>query len=157
MLKMYSMDRVHRSACSTKVNLQAYETWYRGGDSEFQRNPDEGSVSLYEADLILRLGIKDLVHPLQKTKLAHGLRCQLPPTEATQTSKELQVSRGNSMTNMRWNRMFGRVAVIAVYLGSQNFQASQNNITFAVDYRPLVEIESKGFFDGGTIMSSALY
>jgi len=50
----------------------------------------------------------------------------------------------------------GEWQVIAVYAGSQNFQASQNNISFAVDYRAASEVEDKGFFSPENAMAFSI-
>ena len=50
----------------------------------------------------------------------------------------------------------GEWQVIAVYAGSQNFQASQNNITFAVDYKAATEVEAKGFFSPENAMAFSI-
>jgi hypothetical protein len=47
----------------------------------------------------------------------------------------------------------GEWQVIAVYAGSTNFQASQNNITFAVDYKEKVSEEKAGFFSSENLMA----
>ena len=50
----------------------------------------------------------------------------------------------------------GEWQVIAVYAGSQNFQASPNNITFAVDYKAASEVEAKGFFSPENAMAFSI-
>ena len=143
----------------SKVNLQVETTWYRGGDSGVpEGTPIEGSVSLVRGRLDIAIGNEEIQFIRQYRNETGAWVTMSAATNRSDTDEQ-------GIASFTWEfdgrtcdgtECSGEWQVIAVYLGSQNFQASQNNITFAVDYRPAAEIESKGFFDGGTIMSLSI-
>jgi hypothetical protein len=140
----------------SRVDMQVQTTWYRGGEAGVPENtPIIGEVAL----------LRDRIDVAIEAEEIQFIRQYRDETGAWQT---MPGGVNNSITNeqgiarFEWNfdgrtcdgvECTGEWQVIAVYSGSTNFQASQNNITFAVDYKEKVSEEKAGFFSPENLMA----
>ena len=140
----------------SRVDMQVETTWYRGGEAGVPENtPIIGEVAL----------LRDRIDVAIEAEEIQFIRQYRDETGAWQT---MPGGVNNSITNeqgiarFEWNfdgrtcdgvECTGEWQVIAVYAGSTNFQASQNNITFAVDYKERVDEEKAGFFSPENLMA----
>ena len=140
----------------SRVDMQVQTTWYRGGEAGVPENtPIVGEVAL----------LRDRIDVAIEAEEIQFIRQYRDETGAWQT---MPGGVNNSITNeqgiarFEWNfdgrtcdgiECTGEWQVIAVYAGSTNFQASQNNITFAVDYKERVDEEKAGFFSPENLMA----
>ena len=140
----------------SRVDMQVQTTWYRGGEAGVPEDtPIVGEVAL----------LRDRIDVAIEAEEIQFIRQYRDETGAWQT---MPGGVNNSITNeqgiarFEWNfdgrtcdgvECTGEWQVIAVYSGSTNFQASQNNITFAVDYKEKVSEEKAGFFSPENLMA----
>ena len=125
----------------SRVDLQVLTNWYYGGASGIP----EGQLVVGEVALLrdrLDLAIEnEEVQFIRQYRNETGAWVTSTTTPTTALTDEQGIARfewsfdGQSCDGVECT---GEWRVTATYLGSQNFLATQDNITFAVDYKPIV-------------------
>ena len=133
----------------SRVDLQVETNWYYGGDSGVPEGTVIiGEVALLRARLDIAIENEEIQFIRQYRNETGAWVTMTAATNITDTNEQ-------GIARFEWPfdgricdgvECTGQWQVIAVYAGSQNFQASQNNISFAVDYKAATEVEAKGFF-----------
>ena len=125
----------------SRVDLQVLTNWYYGGASGIP----EGELVVGEVALLrdrLDLAVED-----EEVQFIRQYRNETGAWVTTTAETITDVTNEQGIARFEWSfdgqscdgvECSGEWQVIAVYAGSQNFAASQQNITFAVDYKPIV-------------------
>ncbi len=128
----------------SRVDLQVLTNWYYGGVAGIP----EGQLVVGEVALLrdrLDLAIEnEEVQFIRQYRNETGAWVTMADATNTTVTNEQGIARfewsfdGQSCDGVECT---GEWQVTATYLGSQNFQASQNNISFAIDYKAVAEVE----------------
>ena len=128
----------------SRVELQVLTNWYYGGASGIP----EGELVVGEVALLRdRL---DLAIENEEVQFIRQYRNETGAWVTTTADTITDVTNEQGIARFEWSfdgqscdgvECTGEWQVIAVYAGSQNFAASQQNITFAVDYKAVDEVE----------------
>ncbi|MGB2037396.1 MAG: DUF4129 domain-containing protein [Candidatus Poseidoniaceae archaeon] len=140
----------------SRVDMQVETTWYRGGEAGVPENtPIIGEVALLRDRIDVSIENEEIQF-IRQYRDETGAWVTMPGGTNNSITNEQGIAR------FEWNfdgricdgeECTGEWQVIAVYAGSTNFQASQNNITFAVDYKEAVVEEKAGFFSPENLMA----
>jgi len=140
----------------SRVDMQVETTWYRGGEAGVPENtPIIGEVALLRDRIDVSIENEEIQF-IRQYRDETGAWVTMPGGTNNSITNEQGIAR------FEWNfdgricdgeECTGEWQVIAVYAGSTNFQASQNNITFAVDYKEAVAEEKAGFFSPENLMA----
>ena len=143
----------------SRVDLQVETNWYYGGDA----GVPEGTVIVGEVALLRdRL---DIAIENEEIQFIRQYRNETGAWVTMTAATNKTVTNEQGIALFEWSfdgrscdgvECTGEWQVIAVYAGSQNFQASPNNITFAVDYKAASEVEAKGFFSPENAMAFSI-
>lgn len=143
----------------SRVDLQVETNWYYGGDS----GVPEGTVIIGEVALLRdRL---DIAIENEEIQFIRQYRNETGAWVTMAAATNITDTNEQGIARFEWPFdgrtcdgivCTGEWQVIAVYAGSQNFQASQNNISFAVDYKAATEVEAKGFFSPENAMAFSI-
>jgi len=143
----------------SRVDLQVETNWYYGGDAGVpEGTPIIGEVALLRDRLDIAIENEEIQFIRQYRNETGAWVTMTAATNKTVTNEQ-GIARfewsfdGRSCDGVECS---GEWQVIAVYAGSQNFQASSNNITFAVDYKAATEVEAKGFFSPENAMAFSI-
>ena len=128
----------------SRVELQVLTNWYYGGASGIP----EGELVVGEVALLRdRL---DLAVENEEVQFIRQYRNETGAWVTTTAETITDFTNEQGIARFEWSfvgqscdgvECTGEWQVIAVYAGSQNFAASQQNITFAVDYKAVDEVE----------------
>ena len=142
-----------------RQDLQVETNWYYGGEAGIP----EGTLVIGEVALLRdRL---DIAIENEEIQFIRQYRNETGAWVTMSAATNKTVTNEQGIARFEWSfdgrscdgvECTGEWQVIAVYAGSQNFQASQNNITFAVDYKAATEVEAKGFFSPENAMALSL-
>jgi len=140
----------------SRVDMQVETTWYRGGEAGVPENtPIIGEIALLRDRIDVSIENEEIQF-IRQYRDETGAWVTMPGGTNNSITNEQGIAR------FEWNfdgricdgeECTGEWQVIAVYAGSTNFQASQNNITFAVDYKEAVAEEKAGFFSPENLMA----
>ena len=128
----------------SRVNLQVLTNWYYGGASGIP----EGELVVGE--VVLLRDRLDLAVENEEVQFIRQYRNETGAWVTTTADTITDVTNEQGIARFEWSfdgqscdgvECTGEWQVIAVYAGSQNFAASQQNITFAVDYKAVDEVE----------------
>ena len=143
----------------SRVDLQVETNWYYGGEAGIP----EGTLVIGEVALLRdRL---DIAIENEEIQFIRQYRNETGAWVTMSAATNKTVTNEQGIARFEWSfdgrscdgvECTGEWQVIAVYAGSQNFQASQNNITFAVDYKAAAEVEAKGFFSPENAMAFSI-
>lgn len=138
--------------------MRVETTWYRGGEAGV---PDDtlilGEVALLRDRIDVAIEGEEIQF-IAQYRNETGAWTTMPGLLDSPSTKTTE----QGIARFEWNfsgrscdgsECTGEWQVIAVYSGSTNFQASQNNITFAVDYKEGVSEEKAGFFSPENLMA----
>ena len=128
----------------SRVDFQVLTNWYYGGEAGIP----EGQLVVGEVALLRdRL---DLAIENEEVQFIRQYRNETGAWVTMTAEINESVTNEQGIARFEWSfdggscdgvECTGEWQVIAVYAGSQNFQASQNNISFAVDHKAAGEVE----------------
>tara|TARA_B100001113_G_scaffold314130_1_gene279545 strand:+ start:5291 stop:7294 length:2004 start_codon:yes stop_codon:yes gene_type:complete len=128
----------------SRVEFQVLTNWYYGGEAGIP----EGQLVVGEVALLRdRL---DLAIENEEVQFIRQYRNETGAWVTMTTATNESVTNEQGIARFEWSfdggscdgvECTGEWQVVAFYAGSQNFQASQNNISFAVDHKAAGEVE----------------
>ena len=128
----------------SRVEFQVLTSWYYGGEASIP----EGQLVVGEVALLRdRL---DLAIENEEVQFIRQYRNETGAWVTMTAATNVSVTNEQGIARFEWSfdggscdgvKCSGEWQVTATYLGSQNFQATQFNITFAVDHKAADEVE----------------
>ena len=128
----------------SRVDLGVVTNWYRGGESGIP----EGELVVGE--VVLRRDRIDTAIANEEIQFIRQYRNETGAWVTSTAATNTTITSEQGIARFEWSfdgqlcdgvECTGEWQVIAVYGGSQNFLASQSNITFAVDFKAVDEVE----------------
>ena len=142
-----------------RVDLQVETNWYYGAEA----GVPEGTLIVGEVALLRdRL---DIAIENEEIQFIRQYRNESGAWVTMSAATNKTITNEQGIARFEWSfdgrscdgvECSGEWQVIAVYAGSQNFQASPNNISFAVDYKAATVAEEKGFFSPENAMAFSI-
>jgi hypothetical protein len=140
----------------SRIDMRVETTWFRGGDAGVpDGTPIVGEVALLRDRIDVAIEAEEIQF-IRQYRNDTGVWTTMNGVTNYSITNEQGIARfewnfdGRSCDGMECS---GEWRVIAVYAGSTNFQASQSNITFAVDYKEATEESKAGFFSPENLMA----
>lgn len=143
----------------SRVDLQVETNWYYGAEA----GVPEGTLIVGEVALLRdRL---DIAIENEEIQFIRQYRNESGAWVTMSAATNKTITNEQGIARFEWSfdgrscdgvECSGEWQVIAVYAGSQNFQASPNNISFAVDYKAATVAEEKGFFSPENAMAFSI-